>query len=100
MGEDPERAGVKDTPKRMANALLALTAGYSVAVEDEVRDAMFDVDGQDLVVVKDIDVFSLCEHHILPFFGKVRTPVRLVFSLWVERCTPRAAARACDTIVV
>ncbi len=72
IGEDPTRAGLVDTPKRMASALLACTAGYGVSVEDEVRDALFDVETNDLVVVKDIDLFSMCEHHMLPFFGKVR----------------------------
>ena len=71
IGEDPSRPGLVDTPKRMANALLACTSGYGVPVEDEVRDALFDVESNDLVVVKDIDVFSMCEHHMLPFFGKV-----------------------------
>jgi hypothetical protein len=71
IGEDPSRPGLRDTPLRMAKALVACTSGYGVSIEEEVGEALFDVDSDDLVLVKDIDVFSLCEHHLLPFFGRV-----------------------------
>jgi GTP cyclohydrolase I len=75
LGEDCTRAGLLDTPQRMAKALLELTSGYRTTAADEVGDALFEHEGEDLVVVKDIDVHSLCEHHMLPFFGKVRCDV-------------------------
>ncbi|CAD6440147.1 e0142a8e-ae61-4242-88df-201cb65c6cee [Sclerotinia trifoliorum] len=71
IGENPNREGLKKTPDRYAKALLDLTKGYKSSVEDVVNGAIFNVDTKDIVIVSDIDVSSLCEHHMLPFFGKV-----------------------------
>lgn len=70
VGEDPERPGLRRTPERVANALRWLTRGYALTVEDVVGDGVFDAEHSNMVLVKDIDVYSLCEHHLLPFFGK------------------------------
>ena len=71
LGEDPDRPGLKATPDRVARALRELTNGYGVKPEDVIADAVFDQDYDEMVVVKDIDFYSLCEHHMLPFFGHV-----------------------------
>ena len=71
LGEDPDRQGLKATPDRVARAMRELTNGYGVKPEEVVADAIFDQDYDEMVVVKDIDFYSLCEHHMLPFFGKV-----------------------------
>jgi len=71
LGEDPGRQGLKATPDRVARALRELTDGYGVKPEEVVADAVFDQDYDEMVVVKDIDFYSLCEHHMLPFFGQV-----------------------------
>jgi GTP cyclohydrolase I len=70
LGEDPEREGLQKTPERVAKALQFLTHGYDVNPEEILRSAMFKEDYSQMVVVKDIEVFSMCEHHMLPFFGK------------------------------
>ena len=71
MGEDPNREGLLKTPTRMAKALLAITSGYHDDPEQIISDALFTCDSNEMVIVKDINIHSMCEHHILPFFGKV-----------------------------
>ena len=71
LGEDPERDGLRHTPDRMERSMQYLTKGYQENPEETLRGAMFDVAYDELVIVKDIEMFSLCEHHLLPFFGKV-----------------------------
>jgi len=70
IGEDINREGLLKTPERAAKALIYLTQGYEMNAEDIIRSAMFKEDYSNMVVVKDIDFYSLCEHHIMPFFGK------------------------------
>jgi GTP cyclohydrolase I len=70
IGEDPEREGLKKTPERVAKALQFLTHGYGLDPAQILRDAMFREEYQQMVIVKDIELYSLCEHHVLPFFGK------------------------------
>ncbi|MGH7503881.1 MAG: GTP cyclohydrolase I FolE [Longimicrobiales bacterium] len=70
LGEDPTRPGLVNTPGRVEASLHWLTRGYRVAVEDVVGGAIFDEDHHNMVIVKDIELYSLCEHHMLPFYGK------------------------------
>ncbi len=70
LGEDPSREGLIDTPKRVERSLRFLTSGYAEDVDAMLNNALFSVDYSEMVIVKDIDFYSLCEHHMLPFFGK------------------------------
>ncbi|WNZ54355.1 GTP cyclohydrolase I FolE [Microbulbifer sp. MKSA007] len=69
IGEDPQRPGLKDTPDRAATAMKYLTRGYDQTIEDVVNNAIFPFDSNEIVLVKDIELYSLCEHHLLPFIG-------------------------------
>jgi GTP cyclohydrolase I len=71
LGEDPERDGLVNTPQRVEKALRYLTSGYSANLDQIVNGALFDVKYDEVVIVRDIEFFSMCEHHMLPFFGKV-----------------------------
>ena len=71
LGEDPERQGLLKTPERVESSLTWLTRGHGMEVRQVLGDALFDEDHHNMVIVKDIEMYSLCEHHMLPFFGKV-----------------------------
>ena len=69
-GEDPNREGLVDTPKRAAKAMQFLTQGYDMDIDEVINDAMFPSETDEIIIVKDIELYSMCEHHLLPFIGK------------------------------
>ncbi|MDB4947903.1 MAG: folE [Gemmatimonadetes bacterium] len=71
LGEDPDRDGLLRTPERVEKSLRWLTRGHELSVRDVIGDAVFEEDHHNMVIVKDIEMYSMCEHHMLPFFGKV-----------------------------
>ena len=70
IGEDPDRPGLLKTPYRVARAYEFLTSGYTTRLDDVINDAVFDSAANNMIIVRDIEVYSLCEHHMLPFFGR------------------------------
>src|SRR5215471_11404526 len=116
LGEDPAREGLVDTPKRVEKAFRFLTSGYDADIDRVLNNALFTVDYSEMVIVKDVDFYSLCEHHLLPFFGKCHVayiPSNRVIGLSKiprlvdvfarrlqvqERLTNQIADTICDTI--
>ena len=70
IGEDPDRAGLKETPRRAAQAMSFLMQGYAMDIDEVINDALFPSETDEMVIVKNIELYSMCEHHILPFIGK------------------------------
>src|SRR5687767_13588993 len=116
LGEDPAREGLVKTPRRVDKALRFLTSGYQADIDEVLNGALFSVDYNEMVIVRDIDFYSLCEHHLLPFFGKCHVAYipngrvvglskipRLVnvFARWLqiqERMTNQSAGTICDEV--
>jgi len=97
LGEDPERRGLEKTPQRVAESLRFLTSGYTGSVEEILNGAVFEEPYDQMVIVKDIDFYSLCEHHMLPFFGKAHVAYipdgRLIGLSKIPRLVERFARR-------
>ena len=70
LGEDPDRDGLQKTPQRFLESMKFLTSGYTVDIGSTINEALFDVPYEDMVIVRDIDLYSLCEHHLIPFYGR------------------------------
>ncbi|HEV8358791.1 MAG TPA: GTP cyclohydrolase I FolE [Gemmatimonadales bacterium] len=70
LGEDPGRRGLRDTPKRVETALRWLTSGYELSLADAVGDGVFEEAHEEMILVRDVEIYSLCEHHLLPFYGR------------------------------
>jgi GTP cyclohydrolase I len=70
IGEDPEREGLRDTPKRVAESMAFLTSGYRVDPKSVINNAIFESHANNMIIIRDIEIYSLCEHHMLPFFGR------------------------------
>ena len=95
IGEDPDRQGLRRTPERVELALRRLTRGYGMSVQDVVGDACFEEQHEAMILVRDIEIYSLCEHHMLPFFGRAHVAYipdgRIVgLSNWARSAIPRA----------
>uniref|UniRef100_A0AAR2L8X1 GTP cyclohydrolase 1 n=1 Tax=Pygocentrus nattereri TaxID=42514 RepID=A0AAR2L8X1_PYGNA len=85
LGEDPQRQGLLKTPWRAATAMQFFTKGYQEKIIDVLNDAIFDEDHDEMVIVKDIDMFSMCEHHLVPIFGRVRLFYPVSFAIYSRR---------------
>ncbi len=85
VGEDPQREGLLDTPKRAAKALQYLCNGYEKSLEEVVNGALFASDNDEMVIVRDVELYSLCEHHMLPFIGKAHVAYIPTGKVWACR---------------
>ena len=99
VGEDPDREGLLDTPGRYAKALLEFTRGYQVNVESIVNNALFHEGHNEMVIIKDIEVFSLCEHHMVPFTGKVRYIVCMSYYIQLTQTQMHIGYIPSDTVI-
>ena len=91
IGEDPGRAGLADTPKRAAKAMEFLTQGYAMDIDEVINNAMFPSDTDEMVIVKNIELYSMCEHHLLPFIGKCHVAYEIANCI-VEKTNAAGAA--------